>query len=478
MFPGNTVWFRPQSSLQWLVLMLGLVNCVSVLGQENSTQVTESDVSGGIQSSDEILTKPAQGSDAIQNNQPAVKPDTEVADSDAVSTAEGQAVTENLAPPAASVPAEPGLANDPDEVPEGYQEELDARIKLFREMRLELEDAVAKEREIYIRYANREQYGPQYRRAFSQERNRARILLDKTYDAALDILRIGFDKEATTYMVTMLQHRHGIGFYDTGTLEGAARLIDGGSNLKFLFEIAGRSAIISGQFDMAKQLYEALDNNEQEEVDLRLEFSLDALKKEYDVELALREKEFEDDNLPRVKLETTQGDIIVELFINQAPSAVSNFISLVEDDFYDGKDFFQVIEHLLALVGDPDFVPGDPGIRFLVDEHQRPDARSGMRGSLVMAKVPRDEGSEDKFYPNSATSQFAILLTPLVDAQRDQTIFGTVIEGMGVVSRLIRVDPHKEKKKGQEQVPPDSIIEATVLRRPDELPDPVFLPSQ
>ena len=43
----------------------------------------------------------------------------------------------------------------------------------------------------------------------------------KVYDAALDILRIGFDKEAITYMVTMLQHRYSMGYYDNPTLRRA-----------------------------------------------------------------------------------------------------------------------------------------------------------------------------------------------------------------------------------------------------------------
>ncbi|MEC7409658.1 MAG: hypothetical protein VYB72_12645, partial [Planctomycetota bacterium] len=51
-------------------------------------------------------------------------------------------------------------AGAPQELPEGYQEELDRRIELFRTLRLELEDAITKQREIYIRYANREQHGP------------------------------------------------------------------------------------------------------------------------------------------------------------------------------------------------------------------------------------------------------------------------------------------------------------------------------
>ncbi len=46
---------------------------------------------------------------------------------------------------------------------------------------------------------------------------------------------------------------------------------------------------------------------------------------------------------------------------------------------------------------------------------------------------------------------------------------------MEAISRLRRVDPHKEKKKGEVQIPPDSILEAKVLRRPDTLPEPQYV---
>ena len=413
---------------------------------------------------------------------PAVQTLAEPATSEAASgTAGTQSIEDNgrplesdLSEPTSAASAAEGQ-DPPQELPEGYQEELDRRIELFKGLRVELEDAITDQRVTYIRYANREQYGPEFRRAYTKQRTRSRIMMTKVYDAALDILRMGFDEEAITYMVTMLQHRHEIGFYDRQTLEGAARLIDGGSNLQYMFEVAARSAVVCGQFDMAKQLYEALPDEDQKEVDLRLEFTLEEMRAEYEVEAEKRDAEAEADNLPRVEFKTTQGNFVVELFLNQAPSAVSHFISLVEDGFYDGKDFFQVIEHLLALVGDPDFEPGDPNLRFLVDENNRPDARAGLRGALVMAKVPNKEAEDQNFFPNSASNQFAILLTPVLDAKKDQTVFGSVIEGMEVVCRLTRVDPHEEKKKGEEQVPPDSIIEATVLRRPDNLPTPVYV---
>ena len=91
-----------------------------------------------------------------------------------------------------------------------------------------------------------------------------------------------------------------------------------------------------------------------------------------------------------------------------------------------------------------------------------------------MAKIPMPDDSKS-FIPNSASSQFAILLLPILTASEQQTVFGTVIEGMDVVSRLRRVDPYKEKKTGEVLYPPDSIIEATVLRRPEVLPEPEYV---
>ncbi len=435
-------------------------------------------VSGNV-SGQEALSETLSQPESSQEQASGSNLELNLSDNAAPSNDTQQSPAANVSPAANANQAEasPNSAN-PDagqEPPEGYQEELDRRIKLFQDLRLELEASITKQRQIYIRYVNREQHGPQFRRSYFDQRIVTRVMMTKVYDAALDILRIGIDKEAVTYMITMLQHRHGIGQYDYQTMEGAARLIDGGSNLQYLFEVAARSAVVCGQFEMAKKLYEALPDEDQKDIDKRLEYTIDALGKEYDIEEKLRLAELEADNLPQVKLRTTQGVIVVELFIDQAPSTVSHFIQLVEDGFYDGKDFFQVIEDLLALAGDPDATM-DPNAKFLVDEHQLPNARSGLRGSLVMAKVPREgKDLEERFFANSATSQFAILLTPLVNAQGDQTVFGTVIEGMEVVSRLARVDPHKKKKKGEQQIPADSIIEATVVRRPDQLPAPVFV---
>src|SRR5262249_20728602 len=118
------------------------------------------------------------------------------------------------------------------------------------------------------------------------------------------------------------------------------------------------------------------------------------------------------DDLPRVKLETTQGDITVELFENEAPNTVANFISLVSKGFYDGVQFHRVLPGFMAQTGDPlskdpvknaeKIGEGDPGYS-IPDECFKPDHREHFRGSLSMAPTGQ---------PNSGGSQFFICFAP------------------------------------------------------------------
>ncbi|MEM8671488.1 MAG: peptidylprolyl isomerase [Planctomycetota bacterium] len=370
---------------------------------------------------------------------------------------------------------EKGIDTDkPSELPPEYFEELERRMKVFKTSRLKLEKAVGDQRIIQIRYLNREQRTPKDREAFYEKRLEVRKLLDEVYLTALEVLRLGAEKDSATYVVTLLQNRIKHSYYDAPTLEGAARLLDRGlSPLLYVYQVAARSAICVGDFEVAGRLLEAIPEEKRDQLDKTLMFHLPGYKDAFEKEIVIREKEEAEDRLPRVKLETTQGDVIVELFIDQAPSAVSHFISLVEKGYYDGNDFSQVIADLFALTGDPTGTGGGNSGKFLMDEHDRPDARKGLRGSLVMAKLPI--GETGKFVPHSASSQFAILYLPIMSVSEEQTIFGRVIEGMENISYLRKVDPHKEKEKGEVILPPDRITKATVIRRPEVLPEPKFM---
>ena len=343
----------------------------------------------------------------------------------------------------------------------------------------EFEDAASKlaelayeMRETYIRYRNREERNAPARRRYMEQRREVERQMDVTYDAALDLLRYGGDETSMQFLVTMIEHRLKRDQYDEATLEGATRMLDGGNRLRILFEIAARSAIVVGRFDMAKQLYEAIDPETLEKNDAFMATFLDDFADQHTVEMAARQRD-QETNLPRVKFETSMGDFVVELFLEDAPSTVAHFLRLCEQGYYDGLDFSQVVPEMLALSGDAAGDGTGNNRQFIMDENQGESAtRRALRGSVLMAKIPTENG---EFIPNSASTQFAILFLPKPHVHRNQTIIGRVIEGMDVVSRLRRIDPSKEKNEKTIEVPPDQIFRVEILRRPDELPKTDYL---
>ncbi len=350
-----------------------------------------------------------------------------------------------------------------------YEAEFKKRETTFKDARQRLRDALSEQRAIYIRYLNLEDRNPAANQAYFDKRQEVRKLLDETYTAALELVRIGGDQESVQYLVTLIEHRLKRDIYDMETLEGATRLIDGGSSLMLLFQATARSAVVSGEFEIARKILGALDEEKMDDIEKSLKHFLDDYQKAYEKEAEIRKREAEEDRLPRVLLKTTQGDVVIELFLDQAPSTVANFIGLVEQGFYDGLDFYQVLDHLLAMTGDPTGLGNGSSGKFIVDEHDRSDARAALRGSLVMAKLPA--GEPGKYVADSASSQFTILYLPIFSVTQSQTVFGRVIEGMDAISRLQRINPNKEKEKNAVVMPPDRIIEATVIRRPEKLPE-------
>jgi cyclophilin family peptidyl-prolyl cis-trans isomerase len=177
------------------------------------------------------------------------------------------------------------------------------------------------------------------------------------------------------------------------------------------------------------------------------------LYKDYWAEEQKIRAEEADDNLPRVKLTTNKGEIVLELFENEAPQTVGNFVSLVESGFYDGLTFHRVIPNFMAQGGDPKGDgTGGPGYS-IPCECYKANARKHFRGSLSMAHAGRDTGG----------SQFFITFLPTAQLNGKHTVFGRVIEGMDVLAKLQRRDPNA----GGKLPVPDTILKAEVLRKRD-----------
>jgi cyclophilin family peptidyl-prolyl cis-trans isomerase len=130
----------------------------------------------------------------------------------------------------------------------------------------------------------------------------------------------------------------------------------------------------------------------------------------------------------RATLHTSEGAIELELYPNEAPKTVENFVKLGRDGFYDGVIFHRVIPDFMIQGGDPTGTgTGGPGYEF-EDEFNEHRA---VRGALAMANAG----------PNTNGSQFFIVTaeaTPWLDGKH--TVFGRVTSGMDVVDRICEAD--------------------------------------
>ncbi|HEY8030280.1 MAG TPA: peptidylprolyl isomerase [Gaiellaceae bacterium] len=123
-------------------------------------------------------------------------------------------------------------------------------------------------------------------------------------------------------------------------------------------------------------------------------------------------------------LQTNQGAIAIELFHDDAPKTVDNFVSLARKGFYDGVIFHRVIPDFMVQGGDPTGTgSGGPGYTFEDEFNEHPVAR----GALAMANAG----------PNTNGSQFFIVTAdacPWLDGKH--TVFGRVTDGMDVVNAI------------------------------------------
>jgi peptidyl-prolyl cis-trans isomerase B (cyclophilin B) len=131
-------------------------------------------------------------------------------------------------------------------------------------------------------------------------------------------------------------------------------------------------------------------------------------------------------------LETTAGRVVIELLSDSAPNHVGYFIKLAQEGAYNGTTFHRLIKRGIIQGGDP--LSKDPakaaqygtgGLKMLAFE---PGAGAHVRGAVSAVLVP---GNRD-----SAGSQFFICVTPQAALDGQFTVFGRVVEGIGVVTQI------------------------------------------
>ena len=136
-------------------------------------------------------------------------------------------------------------------------------------------------------------------------------------------------------------------------------------------------------------------------------------------------------------IKTGKGDIRIQLYADQVPNTVNNFVFLARQGFYDNTMFHRVIAGFMAQAGDPTGTgTGGPGYSFS-DEFVSSLKHDGP-GVVSMANAG----------PNTNGSQFFITYaaTPWLDGMH--TIFGKVVEGMDVLNQISLRDPQTATEPG------------------------------
>ena len=166
------------------------------------------------------------------------------------------------------------------------------------------------------------------------------------------------------------------------------------------------------------------------------------------------------DNEAAVKIKTSQGDITIKLFPEEAPLAVENFLTHAKEGYYDGIIFHRVINGFMIQGGDPEG-NGTGGQSIWAGKDDSIDAGNGfknevsaflynIRGALAMANAGADTNGSQFFInqnPADASGQLSSGKTPgkIIEAYKNggnpsldggYTVFGQVIEGMDVVDKI------------------------------------------
>lgn len=160
-----------------------------------------------------------------------------------------------------------------------------------------------------------------------------------------------------------------------------------------------------------------------------------------------------------VKLETSMGDILIELDLQAAPVTTKNFLAYVEAGFYDGTIFHRVI---------PDFMIQGGGYTADLERkdtrspiaNEASNALSNMRGTIAMARTSNPDSATSQFFINHANNA---PLDYVSSAQPGYAVFGKVVEGLDVVDAIASVKTTTQNDMKNVPAEPVVIKSASVL---------------
>ncbi|WP_420465515.1 peptidylprolyl isomerase [Panacagrimonas sp.] len=135
---------------------------------------------------------------------------------------------------------------------------------------------------------------------------------------------------------------------------------------------------------------------------------------------------------PRVKLETSMGDVVLQLDAAKAPDTVANFTQYVRDGHYDGLVFHRVIKGFMIQGGGYDASMKERDTRAAI-KNEAANGLKNERGSVAMARTSAPHSASSQFFINHGDNDF--LDYPGQDGW-GYAVFGKVVEGMDVVEQI------------------------------------------
>jgi cyclophilin family peptidyl-prolyl cis-trans isomerase len=161
------------------------------------------------------------------------------------------------------------------------------------------------------------------------------------------------------------------------------------------------------------------------------------------------------DKKPKVLIETSMGDIEVELFQDKAPVTVKNFLSYVDDKFYDGVIFHRVISNFMIQGGGM-----EPGLKEkkTKDEikNEADNRLSNERGTIAMARKGDPDSASAQFFINVADNSKGLDHKSNKPEEFGYCVFGKVTKGMDVVDKIKEVET--QSRGGHRDVPVKDVV--------------------
>lgn len=169
------------------------------------------------------------------------------------------------------------------------------------------------------------------------------------------------------------------------------------------------------------------------------------------------------DNLyPRVKLETSQGDIVLELDRSRAPITVNNFLSYVKANAYNNTVFHRLIADFVVQGGgyDMQFREIEQGKTIF---NESGNGLKNQYGTIAMARLSDPHSASSQFYINLADNDS---LDP--GSRWGYAVFGRVVTGFDVLDKINALETETSEKLGWPDVPSEPLLLKTVRLLPTE----------